>query len=354
MSGRAAPLVTPVILCGGAGTRLWPLSTARTPKQFHRLGTALTLLQETALRCRGEDPVRFTAPVVLAGAAHAELVLSQLNAVGVEPAAVILEPMGRNTAAAAVLAARAVEAVAPGSLVLLLPADHRVARPEAFRSSVGIAAAHACERIVTLGVAPDHPATGYGYIRVGTPLGQGCHAIDRFAEKPDRPTAERYLAEGGWLWNAGMFLASPSLLAAEVARWRPDIAAAASAAWDKGEQAGTVRRLDPETFAACPAESLDVAVMERTDRGAVTPCDIGWADVGSWSELWRLGEGDAAGNVLAGDVRVEYGERNLVWADGDLRVSVLGVNDLVVVASGNEVLVTTRSRAQAVGRLARA
>ncbi len=352
-SAGERPLVIPVILSGGAGTRLWPLSTEEKPKQFHALGGEHTMLQATALRFVDTPQVRFAPPAVICSRKHEALVAEQLAAVGVTPSAVVLEPVGRNTAAAAVLASEVTCAVAPDALTLLLPADHVVRQPEAFREAVAAAAGTGEGRIVTFGIRPDRPETGYGYIKAGEPLGHGLHAVAQFTEKPGRDLAERYLADGGYAWNAGIFLFGPEVLLAEMGRHRPDILDGARAAWRAARKRGAVYDLDEQSFAACPSESVDIAVMEPTDHAAVLPCEIGWADVGSWSEIWRLGSQDSAGDLLRGSVAALESPNALVWAEG-LRVGVLGLEDAVVVAVGDAVLVTTRERAQDVKGLVEA
>ncbi|NEX94218.1 sugar phosphate nucleotidyltransferase, partial [Caulobacter sp. 17J65-9] len=260
-----------------------------------------------------------------------------------------LEPVGRNTAAAAAVAAALVGAADPDALVLLAPADHVVADPESFWRAVEAGAEAAAERIVTFGIRPSAPETGYGYIRFAEPLSEGVFAVDRFFEKPDRPTAEAYLAAGDYVWNAGIFLFSPAVLLAELARWRPDVLAQAAEALDRARRDGADVWLDPEAFALCPDVSLDYAVMERTARAAVVPCEVGWADVGSWGELWRHGERDGDGNRVRGEAVLLEASDCLVWSDG-VPIAVLGAENLVVVATADGVLVAPRERSQDVKR----
>lgn len=341
-----APVVLPVIMSGGAGTRLWPISTDQRPKQFHAFASDRTLLQETVARVSGEGPVRFLPPVVIGNAGHREAVLRQLAEIGVAPSAILLEPVARNTAAVAAVAAELARNLHPGALVLLLPADHVIADAEGFRAAVGRGARVARDRIVTFGIEPTAPETGYGYIQRGKSLADGVYAVARFAEKPSRETAAAYLAEGGYDWNGGIFLFSPEVMLGELRAHRPDILEAAVAALRACEpDADGVRVLDPERFAACPSESVDIAVMEPTRLAAVAPCSVGWADVGSWSELWRLGPHDAQGNVVRGSAVAEDTRGALVWGEG-VTVAVLGMTDVVVVASGEAVIVAPKSRAQ--------
>jgi len=343
--------ILPVIMSGGSGTRLWPLSTDARPKQFHTLGGARTMIEETALRLSGSHgDVVFLPPVVIANAAHAGLVRSLLEASGITPAAIVLEPEGRNTAAAAAIAAMIAAEIAPDAHVLLSPADHLVARPAAFIAAIRAAAGAIADNIVTFGIAPTGPETGYGYISAGDVIAPGVHRLAGFREKPDHATATRYLAEGGYSWNSGVFFFSPRVLLEEFSIAAADIRDGAREALLRGRRDGKQILLDPASFGAIRSEAVDRAVMEKTGRAAVVPCDIGWADVGSWAELWRLSDKDAAGNVTEGQAILLDCANSLVRADG-VQVSVIGVEDLVVVASGNSVLIMPRSRAQDVKKV---
>jgi mannose-1-phosphate guanylyltransferase/mannose-6-phosphate isomerase len=343
VSQAAAPIV-PVIMCGGAGTRLWPLSTQAAPKPFHVLSGERTLFQDTVLRVTGEHPARFLAPLIVCGAAHWRLVEDQLAAIGAQADAIVLEPVGRGTAPAAAIAAQLVSERHPDALILLLSADHMIADPAGFRAVVAKAAVAATGHIVTFGIAPSRPEPGYGYIQQGAPLVPGVFEVARFVEKPDAATAQAWLDEGGYLWNAGIFLYSPAMLLAELSASRPDIAEAALAALPTRS---SVIALDEAAFRACPAESIDRAVMEVTRRAAVAPCEVAWADIGSWSELWRLGAKDADGNVVHGPVAAAETAGSIIWSDGPV-VATLGVDDLIVVATRDAVLVLPKSRAQEV------
>lgn len=339
--------IVPVILSGGAGSRLWPLSTSYRPKQFHALGGEQTLIQETALRFADQEG--FAPPVVICSAAHADLVADQLAAVDVRPDALVLEPFGRNTAAAAAVAARVVAARTPGALALLLPADHRVQDAVAFRAAIRDAAEIARTRIVTFGIEPHGPETGYGYIEAGEPLAPGVRAVRRFVEKPDRSTAETYLAQGGFTWNAGVFLFAPEVMATELERFAPAVLAAVDAALGDPRRGGSLG-LEERAFSACPSEPVDTAVMERTVLAAVAPCDVGWADIGAWGELWRLAQAGPEANATHGPVATLDVERSLVWAEG-LKVGVIGLSDVIVVATSEGVLVAPRDRDQEVKAL---
>ena len=342
--------IVPVIMSGGSGTRLWPLSTDAMPKQFHALGSlgggvgARTMIQETVLRF-SDQPDVFAAPVLICGARHGEIIARQLAQVGIPPSCVVLEPFGRNTAVVAAIAAEVVQRLHPGALALLLPADHVVTDAEGFCATVMRAAEIANARIVTFGIAPTSPETGYGYIQAGQPLAEGVFSVARFVEKPSLAVAQAYLADGGYCWNGGIFLFSPEVMLAEIGSLRPDIAAAAAATLKASPDQGGRILLDEETFAVCPSVSIDVALMEQTQLAAVAPCDVGWADVGSWSELWRLGPTDAHGNLVRGQAILHEVKGTLVWSDG-AAITAIGVEDIVVVATGEAVLVMPRARAQ--------
>jgi mannose-1-phosphate guanylyltransferase/mannose-6-phosphate isomerase len=338
-----APAVVPVIMCGGAGTRLWPLSVNDRPKPFHAFDGDLSLFQETVRRAAGDAPVAFHPPVIVCGRDHQAIVEAQLAALGVAPAAIVVEPCGRNTAPVAAVAAQVIAERFPGALLLLLAADHQIADAAGFRAAVARAAAVAHERIVTFGITPAGPETGYGYIQQDAALAEGVYGVRRFVEKPDLATAKNYVASGDYVWNAGIFLFPPSLFLEELRASRPDIAKAALAAIPAGRE--TVVRLDGPLFAACPSDSIDYAVMEKTTRAAVAPCDVGWADVGSWSEVWRLGAPDAEGNVVRGETVTIDTHGSLVFSDGPT-VALVGVEDLIVVAAAGGVLVLPKARAQ--------
>jgi mannose-1-phosphate guanylyltransferase/mannose-6-phosphate isomerase len=351
MGGSPIPTkIAPVIMSGGSGTRLWPLSTPEKPKQFHVLASDQTMLQDTCGRMVDEFGLVFLPPIVICSAAHLDEVKRQLDAAGVVPGAIVLEPCARNTAAVAAVAARLTAELYPDALALLSPADHVMRDPSAFRAAIARAAPVAIDRIVTFGIEPERPETGYGYIQRAEALSVGVYAVAQFTEKPSFELAHDYLAQGGYDWNAGIFLFSPQVMTAEMDRYCPAILQAADAALTAAIREANVIRLDPELFAQTPSESIDIAVMEPTDRAAVTPCSAGWADVGSWSELWRLMEGDARGNVLQGDVVVLDTWGSYVQGDG-LTVAVVGLTDVIVVASQGAVVVLPKARSQDVKAL---
>jgi mannose-1-phosphate guanylyltransferase/mannose-6-phosphate isomerase len=337
-------------MSGGSGTRLWPLSTPDKPKQFHVLASNQTMLQDTCRRMDDEHGLVFLPPIVICSAQHVDEVQRQLEAIGVVPGAIVLEPCARNTAAVAAVAARLTAELYPDALALLLPADHVMREPSAFRAAIARAAPVAIDRIVTFGIEPERPETGYGYIQRAEALAVGVYAVARFTEKPNFELAHAYIAEGGYDWNAGIFLFSPQVMAAEMDRHCPAILESATAALASATREGVVIRLDQDLFSKTPSESIDIAVMEPTDRAAVTPCSAGWADVGSWSELWRLMEGDAHGNVVQGDAVVLDTWGSYVQGDG-LTVAVVGLTDVIVVASQGAVVVLPKARSQDVKAL---
>lgn len=352
--------IVPVILSGGSGTRLWPLSRPQQPKQFLGLGDDLSLLQRTVERASGDG---FAPAVVIANDDHRFLVAEQLRAMGHGGAAVVLEPLGRNTAPAACAAALIAQGAAAGvgahagddPLVLLMPSDHIVKNPDAFRAAVAVAAdAARAGRIVTFGITPDRPHTGYGYIKRGTALSgvAGAYAVDRFVEKPDGETAAAYLAEGGYDWNAGIFLFRASDMLDEIARHAPDMHRAVTEAVASGHGDLDFFRLDEAAFATAPSGAIDTVVMEKTDRAAVVPVDMGWTDAGSWPTLWEVGDADGQGNVTSGPVSLQNVSGSYVHSDG-VPVGVAGVDDMIVVATEDGILVVPQDRAQDVRDLAK-
>lgn len=333
----------PVLLSGGSGTRLWPLSREAYPKQFLPLVGDDTLLQATWRRVA---PLSSAAPLVVANEEHRFLVAEQLRVIGAPQARIVLEPVGRNTAPAIAAAALIASADGGDPLLLVLPSDHVVRDADAFRAAVR-AAAPAAEAgaLVTFGIVPQSPETGFGYIQAERG-GEGVRKVLRFVEKPDAATAQGYLDAGGYYWNSGMFLFRASRFLDELGRHRPDILAAARAASAHVDPDGEFLRLDREAFAASPSESIDYAVMEKTDAAMVLPVDIGWNDVGSWSALWEVSEQDGDGNAHHGDV-IAIDSRNS-YAYARRLVALVGVDDLVVVETDDAVLVATRDKVQEV------
>jgi len=330
----------PVLLSGGSGTRLWPLSREAYPKQFLPLAGDDTMVQATWRRV---EALAERAPIVVANEEHRFLVAEQLRQVGAPVPAILLEPVGRNTAPA--IAAAALQAMADGSdpLLLVLPSDHVVRDAEGFRRAVRDASAAAASgALVTFGIVPDAPETGFGYIQAET--GGGLRKVSRFVEKPDAATAQSYLDAGGYYWNSGMFLFRANRYLEELARFRPDIVDAVRAAHAAARHDGDFVRLDKEAFAACPSDSIDYAVFEKTEHAMVLPVDIGWNDVGSWSALWDVAERDADGNAHHGDV-IAVDSRNS-YAYAQRLVALVGVDDIVVVETDDAVLVARKDRVQ--------
>ena len=352
--------LVPVILCGGTGTRLWPLSRASYPKQYWALAGdgEETLLQQTQQRLEGLPGL--APPLLICNEDHRFIVAEQMRQIGVEPAGILLEPIGRNTAPAVAVAALQATAQGEDPLLLVLAADHVIRDAERFRQTVvaGLAAAQA-GRLVTFGIVPTAPETGYGYIEARAPLRAGETPVPvttsgdigqplpiaRFVEKPDRATAEQFLATGRFTWNSGMFLFRASAILAELERLAPEVVSACRAALEHDTPDLDFLRLEREAFAGCPGVALDVAVMEKTQLGSVLPLQAGWSDVGSWSALWETADQDAAGNVLRGRV-ISQASRNCYLRSEHRLVVGLGVEDLVVVETDDVVLVAHRDRAQ--------
>jgi mannose-1-phosphate guanylyltransferase/mannose-6-phosphate isomerase len=357
----------PVILSGGSGTRLWPLSREAYPKQFLPLTGDLTMLQDTALRLDGIVDAHprlglfLRDPLVVCNEAHRFLVAEQFRLLGRSPAAILLEPFGRNTAPALTLAALcAVAADDDDPILLVAPADHAIANVKAFRSAVADGAVLAEQgAVITFGIVPAKPETGYGYIQQGealsnTELNGAAYRLHAFVEKPDRATAEGYLSSGEYLWNSGIFMMRASVWLTLIRQFRPEIAKVCEEALAAGRHAdGAFRRLDADAFKACPSDSIDYAVMERLSQAAaasehpaiVLPLDAGWSDVGAWSALWEVREQDGDGNVLDGDAFVHDSHNNLLIAQSRLLAAV-GIENLIVVETPDAVLVVDRERAQ--------
>jgi mannose-1-phosphate guanylyltransferase/mannose-6-phosphate isomerase len=341
--------VVPVILSGGFGTRLWPASRKRQPKHLLPLREERTMFRLTVERTRGLAGV--TAPVVACNEDHRPGIQRDLHRAGYDDATIILEPVGRNTAPAVGTAALCLQERYGEAVLLVLPADHVVTDEEAFARAVSVAVAQAEQGyLVTFGIVPTHPATGYGYIRTGERLSPSVRAVARFVEKPKRAVASRFLRTGGYLWNSGMFAFSATALIDELGRLSPDVLAACRKALEGAERRNGLILLDEAAFASSPAISIDYAVMERTGRGAVVGLDAGWSDVGDWAALWDLAEHDADGNAIAGDV-IALGVHNSLLRASSRLVGVIGLDDVVVVDAGDAVLVAAKDHAQEVKAL---
>lgn len=338
------PAIHPVILCGGSGTRLWPRSRAAKPKPFLPLIDDTTLFEATLARVAAQHG--FSAPIVVTGAAHVAHVRAQLEQSS--GATVIVEPAARNTAAAIALAAYRLD---PEAIMLVCPSDHHIADGEAFRVAVRKAAALAADGLlVSLGIEAKSPETGFGYLERGEPLGHGGFRVARFVEKPDRATAEAYLASGRFAWNGGIFAFKVATFCAELEAHAPDIARAARRAVAGGREEGESFFPDCAGFTGFEPLSVDYAVMERTGRAAMVPADMGWSDIGSWDALHAALPRDQQGNSVQGRADLVDCRNVLVTSDGP-RISAIGLIDVVIVVDGDEVLVTTHAGAQLVGKL---
>jgi mannose-1-phosphate guanylyltransferase len=341
--------ITPVILSGGSGTRLWPMSRTARPKQLLSLTGDETMLQQTARRVSGTfgDAIAFADPIIVANAAHAEEIERQLAQVDIVRSTLILEPAARNTAAAIALAALA---VAADGLLLVMPSDHVIGDVPAFHRAIAKAAPVCGEGwLVTFGIQPDGPETGYGYIKRGPMIADGVQQVERFVEKPDLATAETYLASGGYSWNGGIFLFTAGAYLQALAQHAPDILAAARAAFDAGRNEGNRHYPDRAAFVASPNESIDYAVMEKAARVAVVPVEMAWSDLGSWDALHALAPRDAAGNAHHGEIVAIDTSGCLLRTDGPL-VAAVGIHDLIVIATGDAVLILPRGSSQEVKR----
>jgi len=352
-------MITPVILAGGSGTRLWPLSRKLRPKQLIDLLDDHTMLQNTVTRLQGAAGT--TAPMILCNEDHRFMVAEQLRSIQIAPESIILEPVGRNTAPA--LAVAAVKATADGSdpVLLVLPADHFIRDLDLFHRTLSAGAGLAEQGyLLTFGIVPDSPETGYGYIRKGGPLpldskqtGESAieaSGIDKFVEKPDLDTATKYVNTGNYCWNSGMFMFKASRVLSELEKFNPDIVAACRKALSKSVIDLDFLRLDPESFAACPADSIDYAIMEKTNNGAMIMFRAGWDDVGSWEALWQVGKKDPSGNITHGDVLTHDVADSYINA-GSRLVAAVGLKNHIVVETSDAVLISPRDRAQDVKHL---
>ena len=338
-------MIYPVVLSGGSGTRLWPLSRAALPKQLLPLMTDRSMMQETLLRLNGVTDIG--QPIVVGNNEHRFLLAEQLREIAVEPLSLILEPVGRNTAPAAAVAAMQLLKHDPDAVMLLLPADHLISDVEAFHRAVE-SGLLAVEKgfLVTFGVVPNAPETGFGYIQQGDEVVcDAVYRVERFVEKPDQTTAKQFLEQGGYLWNSGMFLFSCQQYLDELRDHRPEIVQACESAVAHGTHDLDFCRLDAEAFAVCASDSIDYAVMERTSKAAVVPADIGWNDIGAWSALWEVGDKDKQGNVLRGDVWIDGMNNSLIRAESRM-VAAIGLSDVIIVETADAVLVADKNSAQ--------
>lgn len=350
MADKNASTVIPVILSGGSGTRLWPMSRASFPKQLWPLLSAQSLLQETALRARG---VSLSAPVIVCNEEHRFLIAEQLREAGIESPKILLEPVGRNSAPAIAAAALLVAQTDPQAVLWLMAADAAITKPEALNAAMQNAIAGAEQGlVVTFGMKPTRPETGYGYIEVGETIPglEGVSTVKAFREKPDTEQAEFFLKSGDYLWNSGMFVFKADTLIREMEEHAPEVMTAVRAAFEARKGDLFFERLGVEEFKTAPDISIDYAIAERSSSVAVVPADLGWSDVGSWDALWDISPKDALGNVAVGDVLIEDSKNSYVRSEKYL-TAVAGVDDLVVVTTDDAVLVTHRDRAQDVKKI---
>ena len=332
----------PVILSGGSGTRLWPLSRRDYPKQFLPLVSERTLLQDTLLRLKGLDHLE--APIGVCNEIHRFMMAEQLWEIKQPPAGIILEPFGKNTAPAVAMAAMA--AKNPDDILLVLPADHVIENIPAFQAAVRQAEKAAQQDyLVTFGILPNRPETGYGYIKSGDALGDHAFHVAAFVEKPDQTTAESYIASGQYYWNSGMFAFKASVYLAELARFNPQMLNACRKAFDHATVDSDFIRLDQAAFAECPSDSIDYAVMEKTEQAVMIPLDASWNDVGSWSALWDVTPKDDHGNAINGDVITQNSRNSYIHSSHRL-VTTVGINDLVIIETADAVMVASKDQVQ--------
>ncbi|WP_460100089.1 mannose-1-phosphate guanylyltransferase/mannose-6-phosphate isomerase [Sessilibacter sp. MAH4] len=344
--------MVPIILSGGSGTRLWPYSRSLHPKQFLSLVSNHTMIQETLLRTKGLSFVE--EPWIICNKEHRFTVAEQLREIGLGQAGIILEPVGKNTAPAIALAALQLLSVGNDSPMLILPADHVIKDIGAFHKAIEVARECALSGyLVTFGIVPSSPETGYGYIKKGTAAGgfsDSAYKVDRFVEKPSIEIAKDYVSSGSYFWNSGMFLFRPSRYLAELEKHNPEIVLYCRKALELAQADLDFIRVDKGLFEQCPEDSIDYAVMEKTESALMVTLDAGWSDVGSWSALWEVSEKDSSGNTLKGDVVAEDATGCFVQADNKL-IAIVGVDDLVIVDTDDSLMVASKNRVQDVKKI---
>ena len=342
-------MIIPVILSGGSGTRLWPLSRKQYPKQYLSLAGDNTMLQETILRLSGLD--NLADPIIVCNADHRFLVAEQCQQIDIASPTILLEPVGRNTAPA--IAAAALQSIngSDDAVLLVLSADHVIQDVDAFHQAINIASQQAQEgKLATFGIVPTDANTGYGYIKSSADSNDGAHKVEEFVEKPDLKTAESYLEQGNYLWNSGMFMFKATTLIDELTTHSPEIVTSVNNAVNNAEQDLDFIRLDKQAFESSPSDSIDYALMEKSDNVVVVPLDAQWNDIGSWSALHDIGIKDTNGNVIQGDVFTEETTNTYIHANHHM-VATIGVQDLVIVDTPNATLIATKDKAQEVKKI---
>ena len=345
------PSFNPVLLCGGVGSRLWPVSRAARPKQYLNLIGEQSMFQQTLGRLHG---LPMASPIVVCNEQHRFLVAEQLRQLDIDSPSIVLEPTGRNTAPAIAIAAINAMAKDPDAVLLVLPADHYIADVDALQSAINEALTVVDDgRLITFGLIPNRPETGYGYIRCGDGLSGSISELAEFVEKPDLPTAQTYLESGDYVWNSGMFMFRADAYCEALSTHQPEMLNICREAMAAASIDMDFVRPDPELFASCPSDSIDYAVMEKTDRGAVVSLDCGWSDIGAWSALWEAGSPDADGNVAVGDVVLDNSRNSYVRSQSRL-VTATGIDDLVIVETADAVMVADRDSVQDVKNIVKA
>ena len=341
--------ITPVILSGGSGTRLWPLSTPEKPKQFLNLFCPLSMFQLTLQRCADETIYR--NPIIVGSSRHVDIMQEQMQEVGATPGPIILEPCARNTAPAIALAALAAEN--PADLMLVMPSDHMIKNILAYQKDVQASIPVAQSRwLVTFGIEPTEPATGYGYIQQGDAIVGSTRSLSakKFVEKPNQENAEKMLAAGGYHWNAGIFLFRADSYLAAMEKYSPEMLAACRCARDSKRTEGGLYYPDADAFASAPSDSIDYAIMERADKVGVTPVSPGWSDVGSWDSLFEISDQNDKSNVIFGKASTIGSTNNLIHSQ-ELEIAALGVENLIIVTHGNKVMILPRGQSQDVKKM---
>ncbi|MDH5712157.1 MAG: mannose-1-phosphate guanylyltransferase/mannose-6-phosphate isomerase, partial [Gammaproteobacteria bacterium] len=342
-------MIVPVILSGGSGTRLWPLSRKMHPKQLLPLLNETTLLQDTVNRFKNATEINHA--VVICNESYRFMVAEQVRQSAMKSVDIILEPFGRNTAPAIALAAFNALQAEQDPVLLVLPADHDIRDVKRFLDAVKIGQKQSeAGNLVTFGIVPDKPETGYGYINAGDSIGENCYLVAGFVEKPDRATAEGYIEQGSYYWNSGMFMFKASTYLEALERLAPDMYVACQSAYAKSQKDMDFIRIDEVAFEACPSDSIDYAIMEKVENAVVIPVDIGWSDVGSWAALQDIADADAMNNTLIGDVECEASGGCYIRAESKLVVA-LGVDDLIIVDTADALLVAHREKVQDIKKI---